>query len=371
MEELPVHRKSTYRNTVGLFTNYPHYWRKRIGKSTILDALCFVLFNKPFRNISKSQLVNSVNGGGTVVEVEFNVNNKDVKVIRGIKPNKFEVWIGDTMINQDANARDYQKHLEQIDFRFELSFIHSSCYSRFFYLCTFHAVVYKARREVVEDILDIKIFSLMNFLLKNKNKSLLEDIRDVEYKYDLTKEKVNLQEKFIEEVVNNKSVIIAENRQKVYDNNFTIDAKKDDVKALQVENDELVVDAEEHTKVEQKLKKLTQTEAALQNRKSEHERQIQFFQTNDECPSCEQPITESTKQTQIESRTTKIGDIENGITDLQRMESEEQDRLQLILNSLDNIRKNDVEKAKILSSIAELEKFNVKLEKDIQKYEER
>ena len=114
MEELPVYRKSTYRNTVGLFTNYPHYWRKRrLGKSTILDALCFVLFNKPFRNISKSQLVNSVNGGGTLVEVEFNVNNKDVKVIRGIKPNKFEVWIGDTMINQDANARDYQKHLEQ------------------------------------------------------------------------------------------------------------------------------------------------------------------------------------------------------------------------------------------------------------------
>ena len=101
----------------------------------------------------------------------------------------------------------------------------------------------------------------MNFLLKNKNKSLLEDIRDVEYKYDLTKEKVNLQEKFIEEVVNNKSVIIAENRQKIYDNNFTIDAKKDDVKALQVENDELSFDAEEHTKVEQKLKKLTQAEA--------------------------------------------------------------------------------------------------------------
>ena len=340
------------------------------GKSTILDALCFVLFNKPFRNISKSQLINSVNGGGTLVEVEFNVNNKDVKVIRGIKPNKFEVWIGDTMINQDANARDYQKHLEQqilgLNYRSftQVVILGSSTFVPFMQLST------KARREVVEDILDIKIFSLMNFLLKNKNKSLLEDIRDVEYKYDLTKEKVNLQEKFIEEVVNNKSVIIAENRQKVYDNNFTIDAKKDDVKALQTENDELTVDAEEHTKVEQKLKKLTQTEAALQNRKSEHERQIQFFQTNDECPSCEQPITESTKQTQIESRTTKIGDIENGITDLQRMESEEQDRLQLILNSLDNIRKNDVEKAKILSSIAELEKFNVKLEKDIQKYEE-
>ena len=339
------------------------------GKSTILDALCFVLFNKPFRNISKSQLVNSVNGNGTIVEVEFNVNNKDVKVVRGIKPNKFEVWIGDTMINQDANARDYQKHLEQqilgLNYRSftQVVILGSSTFVPFMQLST------KARREVVEDILDIKIFSLMNFLLKNKNKSLLEDIRDVEYNYDLTKEKVNLQEKFIEEVVNNKSALIAENQQKLWDNRTTIDYRKDDVKALEIDNENLSYDAEERVKVEQKLKKLTQTEAALQNRKSEHDRQIQFFQNNDECPSCEQPITESTKQTQIESRTTKIGEIENGIADLQRMESEEQDRLQSILTDLETIRKNDVEKAKILSSITELEKFNAKLEKDIEAYQ--
>ena len=338
------------------------------GKSTILDALCFVLFNKPFRNISKSQLVNSVNGNGTIVEVEFNVNNKDVKVVRGIKPNKFEVWIGDTMINQDANARDYQKHLEQqilgLNYRSftQVVILGSSTFVPFMQLST------KARREVVEDILDIKIFSLMNFLLKNKNKSLLEDIRDVQYNYDLTKEKVTLQEKFIEEIVNNKSSLIAESQQKLWDNKSTIDFRRDDVKALEIDNENLSFDAEERLKVEQKLKKLTQTEAALQNRKSEHDRQIQFFQNNDECPSCEQPITESTKQTQIESRTTKIREIENGIADLQRMESEEQDRLQSILTDLETIRKNDVEKAKILSSIAELEKFNVKLEKDIEAY---
>ena len=224
-------------------------------------------------------MVNSVNGGGTLVEVEFNVNNKDVKVIRGIKPNKFEVWIGDTMINQDANARDYQKHLEQqilgLNYRSftQVVILGSSTFVPFMQLST------KARREVVEDILDIKIFSLMNFLLKNKNKSLLEDIRDVEYKYDLTKEKVNLQEKFIEEVVNNKSVIIAENRQKIYDNNFTIDAKKDDVKALQIENDELSVNAEEHTKVEQKLKKLTQAEAALKTKGVNMNARLNFSRT--------------------------------------------------------------------------------------------
>ena len=339
------------------------------GKSTILDALCFGLFNKPFRSISKSQLINSVNGGGTIVEVEFIVGGKEVRVVRGIKPNKFEVYVNDNMINQDANARDYQKHLEQqilgLNYRSftQVVILGSSTFVPFMQLST------KARREVVEDILDIKVFSLMNFLLKNKNKELTEEIRNVEYQYDLTNEKITLQEKFIEDVINNKSTIIAENRQKIYDNNFTINARNDDILSHETIKQNLSFDAEEQTKIEQKIKKLTQTEAALKNRKSEHDRQIQFFQTNDECPTCEQPITESTKQTKIESSSTKIGEIENGIRDLQGMEREEKDRLDTILSDLEKIRSADVEIAKIRASITEMEKFNAKLQKDIETYE--
>jgi len=339
------------------------------GKSTILDALCFGLFNKPFRNISKGQLVNSVNGGSSMVEVEFVVGGKEVKVCRGIKPNKFEVWVSGQMINQDANARDYQKYLEQqimgLNYRSftQVVILGSSTFVPFMQLST------KARREVVEDILDIKIFSLMNFLLKNKNKELAEDIRNVEYQYDLTKEKITLQEKFIEEVVNNKSGIIAENKQKIFDNRSTIDWKKDDIKALEIEKEELSYDAEEKAKIEQKLKKLSRTEAALQNRKGEHDRQIEFFQNNDECPTCEQPITDATKQTQIESRGTKIGELQTAIGDIERMEREEQDRLNTILINLETIRQNDVEIAKIRASINELETFNSRLQKDIETYE--
>ena len=339
------------------------------GKSTILDALCFGLFNKPFRNISKKQLVNSVNTGSTEVEVEFSVGSKEVKIVRSIKPNKFEVYVNDIMINQDANARDYQKYLEQqimgLNYRSftQVVILGSSTFVPFMQLPT------KARREVVEDILDIKVFSLMNFLLKHKTKELNEEIRNVEYQFDLTREKVSLQEKFIAEVVNNKSSIITENKQKVADNVSTIESKKTDIKALEIESDELSIDTEEKIKIEQKLKKLTQTEAALKNRKSEHDRQIQFFKDNDECPTCEQSITDATKQTQIESRGTKIREIENGITDLQRMESEEQSRLDLVLQNLDAIRNNDVEIAKIRSSISELERFNQKLQQDIESYE--
>ena len=339
------------------------------GKSTILDALCFGLFNKPFRNISKSQLVNSVNGSASIVEVEFIVGGKNVKVIRGIKPNKFEVYVNDNMINQDANARDYQKHLEQqilgLNYRSftQVVILGSSTFVPFMQLST------KARREVVEDILDIKVFSLMNFLLKNKNKELNEEIRNVEYQYDLTSEKITLQERFIKDVVDNKSVIITENKQKISDNNSTINSRKEEIKSFEKAKNDLSFDAEIKIKTEQKLKKLSKTEAALQNRKAEHDRQIQFFQNNDECPTCEQSITDATKQTQTELRTAKIGELDTAIDSCKTLERAEQDRLNTILIDLETIRQHDVEIAKIRSSIIELEKFNVKLQKDIEAYE--
>ena len=339
------------------------------GKSTILDALCFGLFNKPFRNISKGQLVNSVNGGSSMVEVEFIVGGKEVKVCRGIKPNKFEVWVSGQMINQDANARDYQKYLEQqimgLNYRSftQVVILGSSTFVPFMQLST------KARREVVEDILDIKIFSLMNFLLKNKNKELAEDIRNVEYQYDLTKEKINLQEKFIKEVVNNKSEIIAENQQKVFDNNFTINSRKEDIVGLEQEKDKLSYDAEEQARLEQKINKLSKTEAALQNRKDNHDRQIQFFKDNDECPTCEQSITDATKQAQIESRGTKVGEITEGLRQLEELENAEKSKLDVIISNLEAIRHHDVEIAKIRASIKEMESFNEKLKKDIETYE--
>jgi len=340
------------------------------GKSTILDALCFGLFNKPFRNISKSQLINSVNGGSTSVEVEFRVSGKDVKIVRDIKPNKCEIYVNGNLINQDAAAKDYQKYLEQsimgLNYRSftQVVILGSSTFIPFMQLKT------QQRREVVEDILDIKIFSLMNFLLKGKVKDLNESIQNAQYEYDLTSEKITLQEKFIKDVMENKSNIIDENKSKVSDNEKTITTKKEEIQTLETEKERLSFDAEEKARVESKIKKLGKTEAALQNKRSQHDKQIQFFQNNDECPSCEQPITESTKQTQIESRTQKIGELETAITELEGMERTEQDRLDVILSNLETIRQHDVEVAKIRSSISELEKFNAKLQKDIETYEQ-
>ena len=136
------------------------------GKSTVLDALCFGLFAKPFRNINKPQLLNTINGSGCIVEVEFKVGGKSIKVVRGIKPNVFEIYIGGKMYNQDANARDYQKYLEQqilkLNYRSftQVVILGSSTFVPFMQLKARH------HRDVVEEILDIQIFSLMNVILK-------------------------------------------------------------------------------------------------------------------------------------------------------------------------------------------------------------
>ena len=172
------------------------------GKSTILDALCFGLFGKPFRNINKPQLLNSVNGSGCIVEVEFKIGSKEIKVIRGIKPSVFEIYINGKMYNQDANVRDYQKYLEQqilkLNYRSftQVVILGSSTFVPFMQLKSRH------RREVVEEILDIQIFSLMNMLLKQKLKTISDDIRDVDYQRELTTDKVGLQKKYIDDLIN-------------------------------------------------------------------------------------------------------------------------------------------------------------------------
>ena len=163
------------------------------GKSSVLDALCFGLFGKPFRGINKPQLLNSINMSECVVEIEFVIGTKKIKVVRGIRPNVFEIYINKKLYNQDANQRDYQKYLEQqilkLNYRSftQVVILGSSTFVPFMQLKARH------RRDVVEDILDIQIFSLMNMLLKQRLKGISENQRDVNYNHDLTDEKIILQ----------------------------------------------------------------------------------------------------------------------------------------------------------------------------------
>ena len=335
------------------------------GKSTILDALCFVLFNKPFRQISKSQLLNSINQREAVVEIEFTTQNKKVKIIRGIKPNVFEIYVDDVMINQNANAKDYQKHLEQQILKFnyrsftQVVILGSSTFVPFMQLNS------RARREVVEDILDIKIFSLMNLVLKTKVKEVNTNLTDSNYATDLTKSKIEIQEKYIEDTKNNRKNLLSEKTNIVDANNDDIQFNKRKEEDLQEKNQTLLESISGEDDTIKKRDKLKGYQFTLKDKHRRNEEMIMFLESNDECPTCEQKIDTEFKTKSIGVRQSANVELSEGLTKLSDEFNKVSKTLQEFKKTAKEIQTNEVQIAKYRSSIQELEKFNTKLETEI------
>ncbi len=337
------------------------------GKSTILDALCFGLFGKPFRNINKSQLLNSINNAGALVEVEFKVGTREVKVIRGIKPNTFEIYINGKMYNQDANARDYQKYLEQqilkLNYRSftQVVILGSSTFIPFMQLKA------RQRREVVEDILDIQIFSLMNMLLKQELKSITEDQRDNSYNFDLTEEKVSLKQQYIENVKNNRDSLIKEKNDLLQGNEEEVYKKNANITMLSGSNKELLVEIEDQSKVNKNQEKLKTIRTTLTEKKNSNNKMVKFFEENDDCPTCEQPLNNAEEM--IESKQAEVDKYTSALDELQEALEKTESRQTEIGVIVDKIRDNEVTVAKENSSIVQLEKFNSTLLSEIAQLE--
>ena len=338
------------------------------GKSTVLDALCFALFGKPFRTISKSQLINTVNAMETVVEIEFSIASRNYKVVRSIKPNKFEIWQNDVMINQEANSRDYQKILEQqilkLNYRSftQVVILGSSTFVPFMQLRS------KDRREVVEEILDIKIFSLMNFLLKHKNKEVGEELNTLEYELKLTKEKITMQEQYIQSLKKNKDKIIEEKEHLIFDSNRVLldEQEKSDKISNEIESAQPELDKKD--KLLNTIREFHKMEAQLSNRINENERQRKFFSENDECPTCTQTIDEELKQVKIKEKTNRIAELKQGILKLEdELKAKETEKSKLN-EFAKEIRKKEVEIAKISVSMSGLKRLIEKEKKQIEKY---
>ena len=335
------------------------------GKSTILDALCFVLFNKPFRQISKSQLLNSINQREAVVEIEFTTQNKKIKIIRGIKPNIFEIYVDDVMINQNANAKDYQKHLEQQILKFnyrsftQVVILGSSTFVPFMQLNS------RARREVVEDILDIKIFSLMNLVLKTKVKEVNTNLTDSNYATDLTKSKIEIQEKYIEDTKNNRNNLLSEKTNIVDANNDDIQFNKRKEEDLQEKNQTLLESISGEDATIKKRDKLKGYQFTLKDKHRRNEQMIMFLESNDECPTCEQKIDTEFKTKSISVRQSANVELSEGLTKLSDEFNKVSKTIQEFKKTAKEIQTNEVQIAKYRSSIQELEKFNTKLETEI------
>jgi len=339
------------------------------GKSTILDALCFGLFGKPFRQISKNQLINTVNGQGTVVEIEFETQNKKCKVVRGIKPNTFEIWVDGNMINQSANARDYQKHLEQqilkLNYRSftQVVILGSSTFIPFMQLKS------QARREVVEDILDIKIFSLMNLILKGKVKSLNTDISENKYQADLHKEKVELQEKYIEDIERNKDTLLSQKTTLRDGNEEEVFTRNAEVKRITEENQTFLDAMSNEDKAIEKRDKLKDIQFTLKDKQVRHERMITFMQENDDCPTCEQSISEDFKAKTISQRTEQVNELTTGLLQMKTEMDKANGKLKEFKDIAKVINDNSIKLAKLNSGITELEKFNATLIEEIRQIE--
>ena len=335
------------------------------GKSTILDALCFVLFNKPFRQISKLQLLNSINQREAEVEVEFTTQNKKVKIIRGIKPNKFEIYVDDVMINQNANAKDYQKHLEQQILKFnyrsftQVVILGSSTFVPFMQLNS------KNRREVVEDILDIKIFSLMNLVLKTKVREINTNITDTNYSKDLTQSKIEMQEKYIEDSKNNRDTILTEKTNLISINEEEIFANKKKEEELQQSTDTFLEAMKGEDVVITKRDKLKDVQFSLKDKHSRGSGLISFFEKNDDCPTCFQHIDEEFKSKSIADKTKEVEELEVGLSKLSEEMNKVNKKVKDFKNLATAIQNNQVEIGKYRSTITQLEKFNSTLEAEI------
>ena len=340
------------------------------GKSTILDALCFGLFGKPFRNINKPQLLNSVNASNCLVEVEFKVGGKDVKVVRGIKPNVFEIYINGKMYNQDANARDYQKYLEQqilkLNYRSftQVVILGSSTFVPFMQLKARH------RREVVEEILDIQIFSLMNMILKQKLKTIEADHRELEYKESLTSEKLTLKERYIQDIQDNRRKLIEEKTVLIGGNEEEIFKKKRKIADLQDDIECMHEKISNATKVAEQFDRLNDLNSQLKTKHRSHKRLIKFFEENEDCPTCQQHIDEYFKDTMISKENKKYEKLTVGIKELADKLEATKVKINIINEVNQNIQSNNVEIAKENSSISELEKFNATLDTEIKQLQD-
>ena len=270
------------------------------GKSTMLDALSFALFGRAHRNISKAQLVNSINNKGTVVEVTFNVLGSDFKIIRGIKPNKFEIWRGETMLNQDSHAKEYQKILEQNILKLNHKSFHQIVVLGSSSFIPFMQLSAQNRRDVIEDLLDINVFSKMNNILKEKNSLLKDSIKDVSHQIEVIKTKVDAQKKYIKDV---KAINDEQKEEKLK----LIEDYRDEIKTLNAKNatlssfveDKLLSSTERKQDAQKKINELTTFRAKFQADIKKLVKELKFFEDNDTCPTCTQPITEETKESHI------------------------------------------------------------------------
>ncbi len=330
------------------------------GKSTMLDALAFALFGKAHRNISKPQLLNSINNKNCVVEVEFNVSGSNYKIVRGIRPNIFEIWKDGTMINQSSHSKEYQKILEQNIIKLNHKSFHQIVVLGSSSFIPFMQLAAGARRDVIEDLLDINVFSKMNNILKEKNSLLKEDIKSTEYDLELAKEKIDLQSKYIKEVE-------SLSNDQIESKELEIKEVNDDIQSLQTSNatfsdeiDKSSIGLHENLKKNHNKKQaLLQYKAEFNQKISTLVKETKFYEENDTCPTCSQDIDSDLRSTKLSTAKTKAAEIQKALDDVG-------DQSTIVESALDELTSTSEDIRNKTSSISSNNREIVRLQGHIQ-----
>ena len=297
------------------------------GKSTILDALTFVLYNKPFRKINKPQLVNSVNEKDCLVEIEFSIGSREYKVIRGIKPNVFEIWIDGKVQDQDAAQSDQQKKLEEGILKLNYKSFTQTVILGSATFVPFMQLTSANRRDIVEDLLDIKIFSTMNGILKDRVRSCNEVIREASIRKDMIEDKIEMQESFIRDIEKSGKERIDRKEKQVENLHKEVDVIMDenDGKTLKI-MDELQPKLENLNNTKKTLKKLNTIKVKLEQKIQNIVEEHKFFEDNTVCPTCTQPLEEQFRLDKIVDIQEKSKELNEGYKELEAAINVEQEK---------------------------------------------
>jgi len=337
------------------------------GKSTILDALTFALFGKPFRKISKAQLVNSINGSGALVEVEFSIGTKNYLVRRGIKKNIFDIELNGINVDQNANVRDQQEMLEKNILKLnykaftQVVILGSASFTPFMQLSASN------RREVIENLLDIEIFSIMNSLLKSKQNKLKNDLQECQYQLDLTEEKVRLQRQYLQELKTDNAEKRKNNEREITKSQASIATHEAKIEDLREGIEDLQRTISDESKVGNLKSNIVSMKTKLTKTTKKHNEEIMFYKENDNCPTCQQQIEENFKETKIEEYSDKIGEIATAIPKLEVQLEEATTRLSEIADVHSQINALNTDMHVEQSSISGLQKYISEMQKQLTK----
>ena len=337
------------------------------GKSTVLDALCFALFNKPYRIIKKDQMINTINNADSMVEVWFSVGPKNYQIRRGIKPNVFEIYEDGVLINQNASGVDYQKYLEtnimKLNYRSfcQVVILGSSSYEPFMKMRASY------RRDVIEEILDIKVFASMNILLRGRQQELTKEITTLRHNVDLIENKVELQEQHYNELskrdtdlISLKQKDIEKAQQDKRDYMFRIESLNKEITKNQLK-------ITDKTKVSTKMTQLQKLEAKIDQNLKTHKKALKFFEENTSCPVCTQEIQSDFRHKKVNEEKEQVSKLQDGYKKLLSEITKHEEKIGELDTVSDRIRNIETNVAKLNTSIDELKRYSDRLEDEIEK----